>query len=186
MKIEPYEMTAGQVTAIHVTDPESNLDEVIETEPFPTDQLPKIIVMAGKYYQAKHECVEFMNALKEAQVQFDSVKSDFESITRKHKSRIHAPEPTSEPITEPEPTATLPRTLEEVADDIVKSPEIRTLINNNNLTDETIKELIASGNNLNPETFDSIHSIIISKLKESGVIKKSIAEKVKEKIKNKR
>lgn len=169
------------------------------------ENLIQQLEMAQREFQeAKNEFDSLMHTSPEHEVESDIAvpppESEKKSIPIKPKSPVKPPEPEPEP--EPEPTpepiqdfkpepmvtaesiisapAPSPPSLEEITTMVVESEELKILIENNQLSDTTIRSVILK--KAPSEWEDTVHGMVIEQLKEKGIIEPSFFEKVTRKL----
>ncbi len=204
LKIKPHSMSDGNITAINIID--ENLDEIVEIIPTPFEMMMEATARATAYYSSKKRCENLIKQLTIAQTEFESAKNEFDRLMKpkqapiiRYDKSIILPEPEPEkppeilpippegygkfkpePIIKSEPIvsvpATPPQSLEEITTSIIESDEFKSLIENNQLSDTTIRTVISK--NTKPELVDTVHEMVITQLKEKGVIEPTFFEKV--------
>lgn len=204
LTVIPHNMQDGSITAIRIVD--ENFTENIEISPIPfdifnQDNTKKAI---SRYYLKKKTCENLIHQLEMAQKDFEEAKQEFDLLIHTKSEEVkqvveESPKPiplqpkpaiSEEHITIPEPIIRAeliesepepaPKSLEEITTSIIESNELKSLTENNQLSDVTLKALILKGTK--PELLDTIHDMVIKQLKEKGIIEPTFFEKLKKKV----
>ena len=210
LKLTPQTMQNGMVTKVLITD--DNFREVIEITPIPFERIIQddVKVTISRYYLKKKTCENLIQQLELAQLEFEEVKGDFDSLIRSEPKPVKIIEPSVETvkmpelkpeipiqsieqskITVPEPVIKhelimsapepAPKSLEEIINSIIQSEEFKNMVKNNQLSDATIRGMIVKS--VKPDLLDTVYDMFMKELREKEIIEPTFFEKIENVVK---